>query len=81
MKYYIFLLGLCLLGCNNQPSKQEKVSDSWNSEVDTSMYIAIGTLSDLDMSFKYDKIPTSLMKDFMDVYNGFNNQECYRIIS
>ena len=24
MKYYILLLGLCLLGCNSQPSKQDK---------------------------------------------------------
>lgn len=24
MKYYILLLVLCLLGCNNQPSKQDK---------------------------------------------------------
>lgn len=68
----LLLLGLFLLGCNNKSSKQEKVSDSWNSEVDTSMYIAIGTLSDLDMSFKYDKTSTSLVKDLMDIYNGFN---------
>ena len=45
--------------------RKRQVSDSWNSEVDTSMRTAIGTLSDLDMSFKYDKISTSLMKDFM----------------
>ena len=35
--------------------RKRQVSDSWNSEVDTSMRTAIGTLSDLDMSFKYDK--------------------------
>ena len=45
--------------------RKRQVSDSWNSEFDTSMRTAIGTLSDLDMSFKYDKISTSLMKDFM----------------
>lgn len=45
--------------------RKRQVSDSWNSEVDTSMRTAIGTQSDLDMSFKYDKISTSLMKDFM----------------
>lgn len=28
MKYYILLFGLFLLGCNNQPSKQEKESES-----------------------------------------------------
>ena len=26
--YYIFLLAFCLLGCNNQPSKQKKESES-----------------------------------------------------
>lgn len=49
MKYYILLLGLCLLGCNNQPSKQKKESDNWNCEVDTSMCIASGALSKLDI--------------------------------
>ncbi|WP_320981709.1 hypothetical protein [Parabacteroides goldsteinii] len=49
MRYYILLLGLFLLGCKNQPSKQEKESDSWNSEVDTCMCIASGTLSNLDI--------------------------------
>lgn len=32
MKYYIFLLGLCLLGCNNQQSKQENLSNSEQQE-------------------------------------------------
>lgn len=68
----LLLLGLCLLSCNNQSSKQVKESDSWISEVDTSICIEIGTLSDLDLSFKYDKVSTSLVKDLVDVYNSFN---------
>lgn len=59
VKYGIFLLGLCLLGCNNQASKQELESST-------------GTLSDLDMSLKYDKESTPLIEDLIDAYNSFN---------
>ena len=72
MKYCILLLGLCLIACNNQRNNQVVCDSQKSNQKDTSNCITIGTLSDLDISFQYDKTSTPLVKDLIDVYNGFN---------
>lgn len=62
MRYFILLLGLFLFACNSQKSNQEDISNC----------ITMSTLSDMDISFQYDKIATPLVIDLIDVYNGFN---------
>ena len=72
MKYCILLLGLCLVACNNQRNNQVVCDSQKSNQKDTSNCITINTLSDLDISFQYDKTSTPLVKDLIDVYNGFN---------